>query len=415
VAGKQSNPGSDPNELYKPYRPGFDVDPFPVYARLRESAPIFYWEEGRSWVLSRHEDVVAILRDDRFVTDRRHWEHTEPYHASLRMPALELFMKHSLISLSIADHQRVRRLVAPAFSPRAIELLRPMVHEIVDDILDSLAGRETLDVVRDFAEPIPNRVLSRMLKLPREHEEPFRRFAEAIVQLLNLQLPPEELTRVSAPIPEALSLIEQVIEDRRRNPIADDVLTTLVQAEERGARLSRAELLALIMALIAAGVEATIYSISYTIYNLLCAPAALAEVRKTPALVKCSFEETLRFDNFLKFGVIRFATEDVDLHGVKIRKGQMVTGLLGSAMRDHAVFPGGDTFDIHRDTSASIAFGAGIHHCLGVSLGRLEGQIAVGAFLHRYPELRLAGPPVFGTHAFIRKMESFPVIVRAGG
>ncbi|HYO57260.1 cytochrome P450 [Archangium sp.] len=400
-----------PTVSFVPDAPGFVVDPYPVLEELRTKTPLSYWKEGRGWLLTRYEDATAVLRDARrFSPNQAEWEFASVVGSAAQIPELVELNKSGLFALSGSDHARVRKLVSPALTPRAIERLRPELQAIVDEILDGVAGRDIINVVTDISDRIPPRVIGSMLKIPKGRETLFQRFTESSVKsFLPGLLRPEEVPSLRTDVQEGIALVRETIEERRRNPLPDDILTTLIQTEEQGDRLSTPELLSLVSALIVGGFETTVHLIGFTVYNLLKRPELLAQVRAEPELLKGVVEEVLRFDNFGKMGIARYALEDVELGGVTIKKGQMVLIMLNSALRDETVFPKADVFDVRRNTNASIAFGHGMHFCLGASLARLEVQIAVDTLLKRFPALRLVKEPSFGPHPVIRKMESLEV------
>ncbi|XXT17149.1 cytochrome P450 [Sorangium sp. So ce429] len=305
-----------------------------MFARFRAEAPVFYWEQGRSWLVFRHEDVISLLRDGRFTTDR--------------------------------------------------------------------------------AASIPIRGICSMFEIPRRHDASFLRFTDAIHRLsMAGQLSPDDLGKLGAALSVGIDVVSDTIEERRRKPLDNDVLTLLIQAEEQGDRLSKDELVALVAAVLVGGTETTVHLLCFAMYDLLRSPEALAEVRREPELVTNVIEETLRHDSFGKLGIARHALEDVDFQGARIRKGQRVMATLSSALRDEAVCPRASAFDLRRGADAGIAFDGGDHYCIGASLARLEGRIAIDTLLDRFPEMELAGPAIFASHPSIRRMTSLPVHLRA--
>ncbi|WP_438005095.1 cytochrome P450 [Sorangium sp. So ce321] len=207
--------------------------------------------------------------------------------------------------------------------------------------------------------------------------------------------------------------MSDTIEERRRKPLGNDVLTLLLQAEEQGDRLRKDELVALVAAVRVGGTETTVHLICFAMHNLLRSPEALGEFRREPELVRNVVEETLRHDSFGKLGIPRHALEDVDFQGARIREGQMVMAMLSSALRNEAVRPRASAFDLRRGADAGIAFGRGAHYCIGAALARLDGRIAIDTPLSRFPEMELAGPAIFASHPSIRKMTSLPIRLRA--
>jgi cytochrome P450 enzyme len=298
-------------------------------------------------------------------------------------------------------------------TPRAVERLRPAIQRIVDDTIAAAVTRERFDIVADFADLIPVRVISSMLNIPEEHHPTFQRLADATIkQVFPNLVPREEREPLFADIREGFLMVGSVIDERRKSPMEGDMLTDLIHVEEQGDRVSREELLSLVAALLIAGSETTVHLIAFTLYNVLRRPELKAQLLEEPDLLKGVIEEVLRQDNFGKFGISRYALEDVEYAGARIKKGEMVILMLGAALRDPAVFADADQFDPRREQPSSLFFGHGAHFCLGASLARLEGQIAVGTFLRRFPEARLEGTAVFGAHPAIRKMESLKVDLR---
>ncbi|WNG25931.1 cytochrome P450 [Cystobacter fuscus] len=396
---------------FNPYAPGFDVNPYPALKELRTHAPISYWDPGKGWIVTRYEDVITVLRDNnRFSPNPADWEFASTLGRAAMFPEMEEISRSSLLVLSDADHARVRRLVSPAFTPRAVEWLRPQVQAIVDELLDAAAAKGTVNVVSDIADPIPARAMGSLLKIPKEREVPFQRFTEAVIKSLSpIMLPPEEVEAVRQDMREGLALLRETIEERRRNPKENDILTTLIQTEEQGDKLSTAELLSLVAALIVGGFETTVHLIGFTMSNILRRPELFAQLKAEPELIKNTIEEVLRHDSFFKLGLSRYAREDVELGGVKIKKGQRLFLMANSAMHDEAAFPDPETFDVRRNTTATVSFGNGMHFCLGVHLARLEGRLTVGTLLARFPDMKLVKPPAFGPHPSLRKMETLEV------
>ncbi|MFY0580685.1 cytochrome P450 [Cystobacter fuscus] len=353
---------------FNPYAPGFDANPYPMFKELRTHAPVSYWDQGKGWIVTRYEDVIAALRDTkRFSTNAADWEFASTLGTSALIPERDELNKSNLFSLADADHARVRKLVSPAFTPRAVEWLRPEVQGIVDELLDAAEAKGTVNLVSDIADPIPARVMSSLLKIPKGREVLFQRFTEASIKsILPSLIPPEELAAVREGIREGIVLLRETIEERRRNPVENDILTTLIQTEEQGDKLSTSELLSLVGSLIVGGFETTVHLIGFTVANILRRPELFAQLKTEPELVKNVLEEVLRLDSFGKLGLTRYAREDMEFGGVKISKGQRLFLMTNSAMHDEAAFPHPETFDVRRNITASVAFGHGMHFCLGV-------------------------------------------------
>jgi cytochrome P450 enzyme len=407
-----TNPTTD-GFVFNPDDMGYTANPYPTYRHLREQAPVYWWPQGRCWIVSRYHDVVAVMRDGaRFTANVSDWEYAPPYDPSRKLApqVVEYYriMNAGLFQLPPSDHQRVRKLVSPAFTPRAIERMRGEVQAIVDQLLAATGKDGHMDVVTDVAEHLPIRAISRMLDIPARYDASFRHFGTALIDSVNPRLGPEELAETVAPVPEGVALLHEVMEERRRHP-GSDLLSNLIHAEEEGQKLSRDELVSLVAALITAGSETTVHLVCFAMHQLLEHPEAAEALRRDPGLTRNALEEVLRYDSFGKSGVARVAVEDVEIRGTLIRKRQMVLPLLPSALRDPEVFPAADTFDIRRDQSMTVAFGSGAHFCLGAALARLEGEVAVNTMLARYPRMTRAGETGFAPHPFLRKMSTLPV------
>jgi cytochrome P450 len=401
---------SDAAIHFDPTSRAFTEDPQSFYAAMRERAPVYYWPEGRAWVLTRYDDIDAMLRDARFTTDNRTWRHSaQPIYAN--EPELATVLENNFFSAPAQEHQRMRKLVAPSFSSRAIAPLERQIRAIVDDLLAQAdaGGRDVIDIATALAEPVPIRVISSMLGIPREHDEHFRRWGGSIIQVMFPLLPPERMAVTVAVAAGGLPMLREIIAERRRNP-GDDMLSQLIQAQEAGERLSEDELVAMVMIMIAAGSETTVHLITFAVYNLLRHADQRRLVQQDPSLLDNAIEEVLRYDSFGKGAVTRFALEDVVIRGQRIVRGDMIFGYLGSALHDPDVWPDAGRFDVTRDPVANLSFGRGAHYCLGAHLARLEGRVALATLFERFPDMQLAGPPEYDfQHPILRRMSSLPV------
>ncbi|WP_437806938.1 cytochrome P450 [Sorangium sp. So ce1078] len=392
---------------FKPDAPGFDADPYPAYTELRESAPVYFWPDAQAYVVSRFDDVASMLRDPRLATD--------PVAAGLPAPEAGLPeqirapFERSLFRLAPRDHARVRRAVSPAFTPRACDRLRPMIQRTVDEALAPFEGKDEIEIA-EFADFIPLRVVASMLDIPGAHEKTFRDFGEALIRTVDPCLTPEMYAAVVAPVPAGMTLLRELIAERRDH-LGDDLLSTLIRAEAEGDRLSEDEMLGLVAAIIAAGSETTVHFICFGVMSLLCVPERAAAVRAEPALLRGAMEELLRFDNFGKGGVVRYCLEDVEIAGVQMSRGSTVVAILPAALRDPRAIADADRYDPRRQQEEILSFGLGPHYCLGASLARLEGEIAIGTLLRRYADMRVVGEPTYARHPTLRKLSSLRVAV----
>lgn len=406
------NPGSAASTAirFNPDDPEYIRDPYPTYRLLREHAPAYWWADGRAWVFSRYHDVVAILRDSRFSLDVQDWEHAQ-VSTEAQTSEFERLTAKALFTLPPAEQQRVRRLARRAFTPRALEWLRTAVQEVVDERLRQAEQAGPFDLARDLADAIPVRVIGLMLGVPAEESQRFVRFGASVSNTARPGVSHAERERLLQPFADGLALLRGLIAAREQQP-GTDVLSALVAARDGEERLSEEEILALVLSLITAGTETSAHLICFGVLSLLRHPDQLALLRREPDLMRTAIDEILRYDSFGKNGVARFALQEAEIHGVTITKGQMVFPLLPSALRDPEVFPDPDVFDIRRDATHNIAFGIGLHHCIGAPLARLQGEVALQTLVQRYPGLALAGEPSFVNDPLLRKMASLPVRLR---
>ena len=396
-----------PHIHFDPSAPDFTIDPVPTYTRLREEAPVYYWDEAKMWVVSRFAEVASVLRDPRLALDPKHVG--LPSREDALPPEVRAPFQQGLFALAPKDHARVRRVVSPAFTPRAVERLRPMIQGIVDTALAQWAGQPEVDIAA-FADYVPLRVISAMLGIPERHEEVFRGFGEALINTIDPRATPEELAATLAPVPAGMALIRALIDERRRD-LGDDLLSTMIRAEAQGDRLSGDEMIGLVAALITAGSETTVHFICFAVKSLLCVPERAAAVRADPTLLRRSLEEVLRHDNFGKSGLLRWAREEVEIGGVTIGPQEAILALLPAALRDPRAFPDADTFDPRRQPEETLSFGLGPHFCLGAALARLEGEVAIATLMRRYAAMQLAAEPVYAPHPIIRKLATLRVAV----
>jgi pimeloyl-[acyl-carrier protein] synthase len=390
--------------VFNPMDPEFVADPYPTYRRLRTEDPVHYNPLG-FWVLTRYQDVMATLRDGRAVK--------EPIAAfvAARFGAPVPAIGFSMLDRDPPDHTRLRGLVSKAFTPKMVERLRPDVQAIVDDLLDRVDGSGTMDLIEQFAYPLPVTVICRMLGVPVKDHERFKQWGLDIARGLDaIMLPPDsEVARRSMASRHAITdYFRELIAERRATPRAD-LLTDLIAAEEAGDRLSEQELLATCILLLIAGHETTVNLIGNGTLALLRHPDQLRLLRERPELIGTAVEELLRFDGPVQ-RTARIPSEDITIDGRTIPKGELVMPFIGAADRDPAQFPDPDRLDITRADNRHVAFGLGIHFCLGAPLARVEGQIAINTLLARMPRLALATDrPAFRQSLTLRGLESLRV------
>ena len=392
--------------LFNPMDPEFVADPYPMYHRLRAEDPVHHSPLG-FWVLTRYPDVMAMLRDPRLTKEPIAAFVAARFGMAVPPPGLGL----SMLDRDPPDHTRLRGLVSKAFTPKALESLRPHIQQIVDDLLAHAAGKGEIDLIEEFAYPLPVRVICEMLGVPVKDHERFKAWGLDIARGLDaIMLPPDsEVGQRSVSGRRALAdYFRELIAERRAAP-RDDMLAALIAAEEAGDKLNEEELLATCILLLVAGHETTVNLIGNGTLALLRHPDQLRKLRERPGLIVTAVEELLRFDGPVQ-RTARIPSEDITIGGQTIGKGEMVMPFLGAADRDPTQFPDPDRLDITRADNRHIAFGMGIHFCLGAPLARLEGQIAINTLLARLPRLDLATDrPQFRQSLTLRGLQALPL------
>jgi cytochrome P450 len=394
------------NPLLGPAR----ADPYPLYRRLRENDPVHRSHAVRGWVLFRHADCVDLLRDPRFSADDRNLAgYSRQRSMAIRQGLVDPSAPQEPVMLrrDPPDHTRLRGLVNKAFTPRAVEKLRPRIEELTEELLFALERRGGFDLIADFAVPLPVTIIAEMLGIPARDRQLFKRWSDHLVGFLDPQASPGPVV-LRRTVEEFFAYLGQIIEQRRRVP-ADDLLSRLVLAEEAGDRLSEQELHGTVALLLAAGNETTTNLIGNGLLALLRHPEQLERLRSQPELAASAVEELLRWDSPVQF-TMRIPTRELEFRGRRFDAGQAVVAVLGSANHDSEVFETPDRLDLGRQDNRHLSFGQGVHFCLGAQLARLEGEVALGALVRRFPDLRLAGgEPKWRRLTFLRGVESLPL------
>jgi cytochrome P450 len=397
--------------------PRFKANPYPLYARLRADSPVCPTRlpDGRvAWLVARYDDVAAALKDQRLAKDRRRvsMQHRVPFERFIG-PMLRA-LQFNMLDLDPPDHTRLRGLVHKAFTPRLIERLRERVQTLADRLLDDVAHSDRFDLVHGYALPIPATIIADLLGVPAADRGRFHRWSSRLVTITSgrdflMAVPPALLF---------MRYLRRLFAQRRIEP-RDDLITALVQAEEAGDHLSSDELLAMAFLLLVAGHETTVNLIANATLALLEQPDQLERLRREPELMQSAtaVEELLRFTSPVQIATERYAVEEVELSGARIPYGALVLALIGSANHDEQQFTNPEKLDLSRSPNAHLAFGQGVHYCLGAPLARLEGQIAISTLIRRMPELRLAVAPetlTWRRGIFLRGVESLPLTVGSG-
>lgn len=378
----------------------FKRDPHTFYAHLRSTEPVFYVEGLNAWILTNYEDALWLLKDPRFTKDSR----KIAQEGTMSEGAMELASQmRNMLMVDPPDHTRLRSLVSKAFTPRMIEQMRPRIQQIADELLNAVQDQGEMDLIPAFAYPLPITVISEMLGIPAAERPRFRTWTQAIVNM------DREESKLA--LQEFFGYIRTLLDEKRAHP-GNDLTSGLVQAEENGDQLDETELVSMIFLLIVAGHETTVNLLGNGTLALLQHPEQLRQLQRDPSLITGAVEELLRFTTPVSLSDERWATEDIELHGKLIRKGQQVLAALISANGDPQRFHAGDELDILRRENQHLAFGKGIHFCLGAPLARLEGQIAFNTLLRRLPNLRLAADPAqlsWNLNPMLRGLKSLPV------
>src|SRR3984893_18613322 len=383
----------------------FKANPFPFYARLRTEAPVYRTklpDQRNAWLVTRYEDVVALLKDDRFSKEvikpkRQRW-----------LPAMFKPLMRNMLDLDAPDHTRLRGLVHKVFTPRLIENLRQRIQDLTDELLNRVHNQERMDLIHDYALHIPTTIIAEMLGVPVKDRLKFHRWSSAGV------LSSASRFGILKAIPHLMAFVRYVrslVKARRVKP-EDDLISALARAEEAGDQLSEDELLAMIVLLLVAGHESTVNLIGHGALALLEHPDQLSRLHNDPALIKSGIEELLCHNGPLETATERYPREDTSIAGLKIQRGELVFAVLASANRDEQQFEHANRLDLGREPNPHVAFGQGVHYCLGAPLARLEGQIAIGTLLRRMPDLRLATPPNglrWRRGLVLRGLEALPV------
>ncbi len=398
---------------FDPADPEFNRDPHPTLRRFREESPIHFWEQGHGHIFFRYRDVMALYREPRLITDPTLGAGF-PEELRQAFPDFVELRSNDLFMVSREDHARIRRLINPYFGPRAVAAHREQITSIIQEFLEELPSEGVINVFKDFASLYPVRVIASLLGIPRGDEDTFIAFADALIATIIPGLPPEVFASYMPAASRGIALVRQLIHDRRGNPVEGELFSDLINACDDEERLSDGELLSLVSGLLIGGSDTTVHLTTYTTLELLRHPDQLALIREDPSLARLALDETLRFNSFGRGGGLpRFVAEDFTYEGVALRRGQPIYLNMLSAFRDTDFVPDADVYDIRRRTNSSPWFGFGPHFCLGASLARLEAELALQLFFARYPEVELAGEPVYGSHPVLRDIIDLPVRVSA--
>lgn len=366
----------------------FVQDPYTFYRRLREDAPVREVVMPRGlkvWLVTRYADARAALANPALHKDLRPVQYLFEQHQTRKSTGdFGSDLTAHMLNSDPPDHTRLRKLVAKAFTMRRIELLRPRVAEITDELLGGLSG--DVDLIDDFAFPLPVTVICELLGVPHDDRDDFREWSSALVAGGSA----ESVGAAAG----AMSGYLRALIDAKRAASADDMLTALIHTQEDGDELTEVELVSMAFLLLVAGHETTVNLIGNGMLALLRNPGQLAALRADPGLLPGAVEEFLRYDSPVNHATLRYTKEAVEIGGVVIPADEFVAVSLASANRDDDRFGSdADQLDVTRAAAGHMAFGHGIHFCVGAPLARLEGQLAIGGLIERFPGMRLTGDP----------------------
>ncbi len=391
--------------------PEFKANPFPFLKELRTNEPVYRTtlpDKTPVWLVARYDDVNALLRDERFPKNRRSAMTPEQLRKLPWVPPMFRPLERNMLDLDPPDHTRLRALVHKAFTPRLVEQMRTRVQSLADELLDRVARHGEMDLVKDYALPLPMTIITEILGVPAQDRDKFHKWSNSVVSLSS----PNPTLRVLPGVWMFIRYLRRFFKVRRREP-RDDLVSALIQAEEAGDKLSEDELLAMAFLLLVAGHETTVNLISSGVLALLEHSDQLEKLRRDPSLIRSAVEELLRYTSPVFMTTERYAREDATIQGVTLPRGEMTFGVIGSANRDETVFENPDALEVTREPNKHLSFGQGIHFCVGAPLARLETQIAVNTLLRRLPNLRLKDPPDalrWRPSMILRGLERLPVV-----
>ena len=389
--------------------PSFRANPFPTFKGWRDSrsiVPVQAFGE-RAWIITRYDEVLAALADERLVKDRSNAQDPNKKQQKMWIPGFLKPLKSNMLDSDIPDHTRLRSLVHQAFMPRLITQMQTRIHRLAHELIDRVQAKGEMDLIQDFALPIPMVVISEMLGVAEQDRAAFHRWSNVMVKVSK---PIDGILAIPS-LYQLVSFLRQLLDEHRLNP-QDDLTSALLQAESEGSRLSEDELIGMIALLLTAGHETTVNLIGNGVLALLTHPAELERLRNEPALMKSAVEEIVRYTPPVLFATTRYAREDLVIAGTLIPKGELVLAALGSANHDESKFSNPETLILDRQNNKHVGFGSGIHHCLGAPLARLESNIAFQVLFERLPNIRLAINPEnlrWNSSLIIRGVKAIPV------
>jgi len=381
---------------YELYSQEFRRQSHEIYASMRREDPVFQ-QPGITgavpiWFVTRYAEVEQVLLGDQlFVRDPLLAVAPEKAAEFMNVgdPRVNAMVNYHMLNKDGEDHRRLRALVSKAFTPRVIQALRPRIEQIAEQLLDQVQASGRMELVDDYAYPLPITVIAELLGIPEGDRMRFRAWSNAVVAPA---LTPDEQEESMRLLLELVAYMQGLVAARRSQP-GEDLLSGLIHAEEQGDRLDESELFSMLSLLIVAGHETTVTFIGNAVLALLQNPEQLEELRQNPEILPGALEELLRYDSPVARALTRWVAQDTELAGQQLKRGDLIIVIPASANRDEARFKNPADLDLLRQSNPHLAFGKGVHYCLGAPLARLEGEIALQTLLRRFPRLRLDIPP----------------------
>ena len=382
-------------QVFDAYDRGFLADPYPTYARIREESPVFFDESWGLTFIARHEDVTTVLKDrDRFGRDLRHrmgideveqdiYQHSYPP----QWPTWTKYIRESFIDLEPPRHPRLRRLVSKAFTRRSSEVFRPRLEQEADAILDAVVETGSMEVISEYATPIPLTMIAELMGIPSEHHSLLVDWSNVIVRAFDEGVTPAEGDAAEQATKDFVEYLEDVVAQRRTRP-GEDLVSAMLDVDESGDTLTDAEIVGTSILALNAGHEATVHAIGNSLLALARDPEAYHQLDSGEAEISNAVDELLRFDSPLQM-FERWVLEDTNIDGHPIARGTKVGLLLGSANHDESVFEDSERLNLKRVPNPHVSFGAGVHYCVGAPLAKVELEVALGRFVNRIQGIEL--------------------------
>lgn len=382
-----------------PVQKEFLENPYPFYENLRTQAPIFYCEKSKYWLVTSYQLINEITKDLRFGKRLERWKHINPIAKIL--PSTQHLIKtrqNWMLNENPPAHTHLRSLVNKAFSPKMIQQMREHIQNIADRLIDAALPNGKMEFISEFAFLLPITVIAEMLGIPAQDHEKFKEWSHWLTQTLEPGYSRDTLIKSNKANDELMNYFKPLVAERRKDP-KSDLISALVLAEENGDILTEEDVLGNLVLMLAAGHETTVNLIGNGLLALLQHSDQLELLKVHPEYIESAVEEMLRYDSPVQIAK-RIVEEDMEFHGQNLKKGDMLQLYLGAANHDPSVFTDPDRFDICRKENKHLSFSSGIHHCLGASLARMEGQIAISTILKRLPNIKLAEQHLEHKHPF---------------